>query len=142
MRELEIEFQNILPRALAERGLALHRCNFGSTIGSRVRSRDAEYRVFDSNSKTAWHRNADKVWTANDIYDIDAMSLAVPYCDVVVPDKALSMYQIRLASVSKCTQRSSEILWIFQVSTDGNLNVASQTDGPRFVVKGWKLRSR
>jgi hypothetical protein len=28
------------------------------------------------------------VWTANDIYDIDAMSLAVPYCDVVVPDKA------------------------------------------------------
>ena len=38
--------------------------------------------------KTAWHRNGDRVWTANDIYDIDAMSLAVPYCDVVVPDKA------------------------------------------------------
>lgn len=38
--------------------------------------------------KTAWHRNRDKEWTANDIYDIDAMSIAVPYCDVVVTEKA------------------------------------------------------
>jgi hypothetical protein len=37
--------------------------------------------------KTAWHRNRDKQWTANDIYDIDAMSMAVPYCDVVVTEK-------------------------------------------------------
>jgi hypothetical protein len=38
--------------------------------------------------KTAWHRNRDKAWTANDICDIDALSLAVPYCDVVVTEKA------------------------------------------------------
>jgi hypothetical protein len=38
--------------------------------------------------KTAWHRNRDKHWTANDIHDIDAMSLAVPYCDIVVTEKA------------------------------------------------------
>ena len=37
--------------------------------------------------KTAWHRNRDKPWSANDIYDIDAMALAVPYCDVVVTDR-------------------------------------------------------
>jgi hypothetical protein len=38
--------------------------------------------------KTAWHRNRDKAWTANDMYDIDGMALAVPYCDIVVTEKA------------------------------------------------------
>jgi len=38
--------------------------------------------------KTAWHGNASKPWTANDIFDIDATALAVPYCDIVVSDKA------------------------------------------------------
>src|SRR5581483_10193729 len=82
-RELEIEFQNILPRALAERGLAL------TDVIPDQQSARAFVRAMPSTEvsielKTAWHRNADKVWTANDIYDIDAMSLAVPYCDVVV----------------------------------------------------------
>jgi ABC-type transporter Mla MlaB component len=38
--------------------------------------------------KTAWHRNGQRNWTVNDIDDIDAMALAVPYCDVVVTEKA------------------------------------------------------
>ena len=33
-------------------------------------------------------RNRDKQWSANDIYDIDALALAVPYCDIVVTEKA------------------------------------------------------
>lgn len=37
--------------------------------------------------KTAAHRNPQHNWTANDITDIDAMALAVPYCDVVVTEK-------------------------------------------------------
>jgi S-adenosylhomocysteine hydrolase len=32
------------------------------------------------------HRNRDKWWACNDIFDIDALSLAVPYCDIVVTD--------------------------------------------------------
>jgi hypothetical protein len=85
--ELQIEFQNLLPRALAERGLVL------KDVISDQESARAFVRAMPSTEvsielKTAWHRNGDKVWTANDIYDIDAMSLAVPYCDVVVPDKA------------------------------------------------------
>ena len=87
VRELQIEFQNILPRALAERGIVL------TDVISDQQSARAFVRAMPSTEvsielKTAWHRNGDKVWTANDIYDIDAMSLAVPYCDVVVPDKA------------------------------------------------------
>src|SRR3954471_20257085 len=38
--------------------------------------------------KTAWHRNSVKQWNANDIYDIDALAVAVPYCDIVVTEKA------------------------------------------------------
>ena len=38
--------------------------------------------------KTVWHRNRDKPWSANDIHDVDAMALAVPYCDIVVTEKA------------------------------------------------------
>ncbi|MFF4263031.1 hypothetical protein [Streptomyces virginiae] len=36
---------------------------------------------------TAAHRNRDKQWTPNDIFDIDALSTAVPYCDAVVTER-------------------------------------------------------
>lgn len=35
---------------------------------------------------TASHRNPQTRWTSNYIFDIDALSIAVPYCDVVVND--------------------------------------------------------
>jgi hypothetical protein len=86
-RELCIEFEDILPRALGRRQLAL------SEVISEVQSSRRFVRAMPSTDvsielKTSWHRNRDKHWTANDIYDIDAMSLAVPYCDIVVTEKA------------------------------------------------------
>lgn len=36
---------------------------------------------------TAVHRNLQTRWTSNDIFDIDALSLAVPYCDVVATER-------------------------------------------------------
>ena len=39
--------------------------------------------------KTAYHRNPQHPWTVNDIADIDAASVAVPYCDVFFADKAI-----------------------------------------------------
>jgi hypothetical protein len=38
--------------------------------------------------KTRYHRNGQHCWTANDIHDIDALAVAVPYCDAVFTDKA------------------------------------------------------
>jgi hypothetical protein len=86
-RELEIEFQNIFPRALKERGLVF------TEVLSDQQSVRAFVRAMPSTEvsielKTAWHRNGTKSWTANDIYDIDAMALAAPYCDVMVTEKA------------------------------------------------------
>jgi len=38
--------------------------------------------------KLAVHRNNQRGWAQNNVYDTDAMSIAVPYCSVVVADKA------------------------------------------------------
>jgi hypothetical protein len=87
VRELEIEFQNIRPRALEERGLLL-----GDVMSDQESARRF-VRAMPSTEvsielKTAWHRNGERKWTANDIYDIDALALSMPYCDVVVTEKA------------------------------------------------------
>jgi hypothetical protein len=86
-RELLIEFQDMLPRALAQRDLVL------TDVISDPQSAREFVRAMPSTEvaielKTAWHRDRGKPWTANDIYDIDALSLAVPYCDVVATEKA------------------------------------------------------
>lgn len=36
---------------------------------------------------TAAHRNAQTNWTSNDIFDLDALAIAVPYCDAVVTER-------------------------------------------------------
>ena len=38
--------------------------------------------------KTRYHRNPAHCWTVNDLHDIDALSVAYAYCDVVFTDKA------------------------------------------------------
>ncbi|WP_158648113.1 hypothetical protein [Nocardioides houyundeii] len=37
--------------------------------------------------KTRYHRNPQRMWTMNDVHDIDAASTAVAYCDAVFSDK-------------------------------------------------------
>lgn len=86
-RELIIEFQDILPRALAERGLLLTEV-MSDPQSARAFVGAMPSTVVSIELKAAWHRNRDYQWTANDIYDIDALSLGVPYCDVVVTEKA------------------------------------------------------
>jgi hypothetical protein len=85
--ELITEFQNILPRRLSERGIVLsdvaNEPESGRALVGAMASAEVSIAL-----KTAWHRNSEKRWSANDIYDIDAMALAVPYCDVVLTDKA------------------------------------------------------
>lgn len=86
-RELIIEFQNIAPVAFQERGVGLENIAT-SPEGAVAFMRSMPSTDVSVGLKTAWHRNRDKPWSANDIYDIDAMALAVPYCDVVVTEKA------------------------------------------------------
>lgn len=46
-------------------------------------------------------RNADKAWQGNDLRDADAMSAAIPYCDVVLTDKYAAAQLARSPAVSK-----------------------------------------
>lgn len=39
--------------------------------------------------KTHYHENRQHNWKTNDIHDIDALAVAVPYCDAVFTDKAM-----------------------------------------------------
>jgi hypothetical protein len=45
--------------------------------------------------KTNYHRDPNHRWTTNDLHDIDAMSLALPYCDVVLTDAAVRSHAQR-----------------------------------------------
>lgn len=86
-RELLIEFQRMAPLAFQQRGITLERIltspQAGVAFMRSMPTTDVAIAL-----KAAWHRNRDKPWSSNDIYDIDAMALAVPYCDIVVTEKA------------------------------------------------------
>lgn len=56
--------------------------------------------------KTAAHRNRDKKWATNDIHDIDALSVAVPYCDVVVTEK----YAHRVLTDERIDQKARTVV--------------------------------
>lgn len=51
--------------------------------------------------KVELFRNAGRPWTMNAVNDIDALSMAVPYCDIVVPDREMAS----LLSRSRTAQR-------------------------------------
>ena len=51
--------------------------------------------------KTHYHRNGQHQWKENDVYDIDFISVAVPYCDAVYTDKAVRNALVRNEDVEK-----------------------------------------
>ena len=53
--------------------------------------------------KVAYHEDLNHRWTPNDIHDIDALGSTIPYCDVVVTDKAAAS-QIERTGVAERLQ--------------------------------------
>jgi hypothetical protein len=86
-RHLFYELNEELYRQLRQRGRGLE--DIGATLDERRRFllRMPSQRVVIE-LKTSYHRNSKHAWTTNDLHDIDAMSLALPYCDVVLTDAA------------------------------------------------------
>ena len=87
-RELAKEWIDQITRAVLARG---------ASIGEVVREDRAVIRAFADGMpssrvaislKTRYHRDGQHQWTTNDIHDIDALAVAVPYCDAVFTDKA------------------------------------------------------
>ncbi len=84
-RELWYELFDIVEAALRRRGLA-----WGDVLGDQESLRRFMGAMPSTDVAIALkikrHRDATLQWTANDINDIDALSLAVPYCDMVVTE--------------------------------------------------------
>ena len=86
-REVHLNYNAMLWNQLSRRGVAIYEA---------FPSEDITREAFDSmpsfdvsvSLKASYHRNPQHLWKRNDLYDIDAMAQAVPYCDVVVTDKA------------------------------------------------------
>jgi hypothetical protein len=94
-REVLHENFDLLSEALREYGIPLRSLS-GGFEGDPARSREFISGFFDrlpslrvaTDIKLAVHQNNQRGWALNDVYDTDAVSLAVPYCAVVVVDKA------------------------------------------------------
>jgi hypothetical protein len=71
LRARELSFTDVMPDAGAAR-------RFTDSMPS------ADVRI---SLLTAAHRNPETQWEPNDIFDVDALSVAVPYCDIVVTER-------------------------------------------------------
>ncbi|MGH2716683.1 MAG: hypothetical protein ACRDM7_22915 [Thermoleophilaceae bacterium] len=52
--------------------------------------------------KAAYHRDPNHRWTPNDVFDIDALGSTLPYCDIVVTDKAAASHARRTGLADRC----------------------------------------
>lgn len=92
-REMLIELNEMVARELAVREMTI--AEFTELLGGGVdysKARDftdgmPSTRVAVS-LKEHYHRNRQHNWTSNDIHDIDALAVAMPYCDAVFTDAA------------------------------------------------------
>ncbi|MCZ2814919.1 hypothetical protein [Modestobacter sp. VKM Ac-2984] len=80
--EVLAEYRLPLERAL---GIDLQRPGSGRAKMMAFSDRIPSMRLA-ADMKAALFRNAQRTWELNDLYDIDALSLAIPYCHVVVTD--------------------------------------------------------
>jgi len=85
-REAVIELEPMLVEAATVR-----RCHLSDLLGATPQQAQDLIRSMPSSDvattlKFQDHRNQSKRWLFNDTFDIDALSLAIPYCDIVVTD--------------------------------------------------------
>jgi hypothetical protein len=104
-RELRHELFDIVEAALRRRGLA-----WGDVLGDRESLRRFMGAMPSTDVAIALkikrHRDATLGWIANDINDIDALSLAVPYCDLVVTEK----FAHHLLTTSRVAERMNTVV--------------------------------
>ncbi|MFF5361136.1 hypothetical protein ACFY4I_17365 [Streptomyces scabiei] len=88
-RYMSLEVIDMLTQALLDRGRTLAEVVTGResirAFADCMPSADIHATLTE-----AAHRNREKSWEPNDIFDIDALSIAVPYCDVVVTERYAS----------------------------------------------------
>ena len=103
-REVLIQINSILKRGCDERGvvsLESLQSPFPSVTDAR--------RVFDFmpsfdasvTLKTSLHKDARHPWTPNDIHDLHALASTLPYCDIVITDRAMASQAVQTGLASR-----------------------------------------
>ncbi len=93
-REVAIEINEMLWRGLNVRGTDLEHAFTNPDAAREALSAMPSFDV-SVTLKTSYHQDPGHRWTANDIHDIDAVSSTIPYCDVVVADRAVASHAKR-----------------------------------------------
>ena len=97
-REVLFQVNSILKRGCDERGVGSLQ-----SLQSRFPSVTDARRAFDSmpsfdalvTLKTSLHKNARHRWTQNDVHDLHALALTLPYCDIVITDRAMASQAVQ-----------------------------------------------
>lgn len=99
-REAAVELLDTLLEALLRRGHS----GIGVLVSEKADARGLIQSMPISSVaallKAEQHRNPTRPWKSNDVFDIDALSLAVPYCDIVVTEKN-RWHHLRTAKVDE-----------------------------------------
>ena len=95
-RELLFEYLDIFWKGLTDRGLVSLEEIFPESSDPRCHELNS-MPSFDVavTLKISYHRDANHQWTNNDIHDIHAIAGTLPYCDIVVSDKAVISHVMR-----------------------------------------------
>ena len=92
VREVLFWFRDVFDEACVNHGFA----DIGDLLATQPEIRHHFYSMpsFDVSAtlKAAYHRNPEHRWTPNDMHDIAMLSAVVPYCDIVVTDKAAASH--------------------------------------------------
>jgi hypothetical protein len=93
-REVVIEVNEHLWKGLHDRGVKIEDAFSDPEETARVWNSMPSFDVAVT-IKTEYHRDPNHVWRPNDITDIDAVGSTLPYCDIVVTDKAVASHAQR-----------------------------------------------
>jgi hypothetical protein len=86
--ELTKEWLDLITRVTLARGTGIGQVVRGDRERMRAFAEGMPSSRVAISLKTRYHRDGQHQWTPNDIHDIDALAIAVPYCDAVFTDKA------------------------------------------------------
>ena len=100
-REVLIQINSILKEGCNKRDVGSLEDLFPSVMDARhafdsMPSFDASVTL-----KTSLHRNPMHRWTHNDVHDIHALALTLPYCDIVATDRAMASQAVQSGLASR-----------------------------------------
>ncbi len=96
IRQLLVEMRDILEEGMTARGAGAWEKFFSASpedLRSLLTSMPSNNVVVTL--KSSLHHDASRQWKNNDMYDIGALALTIPYCDIVVTDREMCSHVAR-----------------------------------------------